>query len=84
MKWIDLNYEQKLFRRKIDNLFLNDFDKNEIMKLTAMSEPQFWKELNEFNKKYYPAGNLGNMPNYPIRPTLSGQFKEVGPLASNE
>ena len=39
---------------------------------------------NEFNKKYYPAGNLGNMPNYPIRPTLSGQFKEVGPLASNE
>jgi hypothetical protein len=24
------------------------------------------------------------MPNYPIRPTLSGQFKEVGPLASNE
>ena len=52
MKWIDLNYEQKLFRRKIDNLFLNDFDKNEIMKLTAMSEPQFWKELNEFNKKY--------------------------------
>ena len=40
---------------------------------------------NEFNKKYYPTGsNLGNMPNYPVRPTLSGQFKEVGPLASNE
>ncbi len=39
---------------------------------------------NEFNKKYYPNGNLGFMPNYPIRPTLSGQFKEVGPLASNE
>jgi len=39
---------------------------------------------NEFNRKYYPNGNLGFMPNYPIRPTLSGQFKEVGPLASNE
>jgi hypothetical protein len=39
---------------------------------------------DEFNDKYYPAGNLGNMPKYPIRPTLSGQFKEVGPLASNE
>lgn len=39
---------------------------------------------NEFNKKYYPTSDTGNMPNYPIRPTLSGQFKEVGPLASNE
>ncbi len=48
-----------------------------------------WKDKfelgeNEFKEKYYPSGNLGNMPNYPIRPTLSGQFKDVGPLASNE
>jgi hypothetical protein len=39
---------------------------------------------NEFNKKYYPTQELGNMLNYPVRPTLSGEFKEVGPLASNE
>lgn len=39
---------------------------------------------NEFNEKYYPTGDLGFMQKYPIRPTLSGQFKEVGPLASNE
>lgn len=45
---------------------------------------QFELGENEFNEKYYPAGNLGFMPKYPVRPTLSGQFKEVGPLASNE
>lgn len=38
---------------------------------------------NEFNKKYYPSGDLGKMPNYPIRPSLSGQFMDVFARESN-
>ena len=35
-----------------------------------------------FNDRYEPKG-LSNMPNYPERWSLSGQFVEKGPLASN-
>lgn len=34
-------------------------------------------------QKYYPSGNLVNMPKYPERPTLTGMFLDNGPYGSN-
>ena len=36
-----------------------------------------------YNDVYAPPPNLANMPSYPTRYSLSGQFQENGPLASN-
>jgi len=36
-----------------------------------------------YNNVYAPPSNLANMPSYPTRYSLSGQFQENGPLASN-
>jgi hypothetical protein len=36
-----------------------------------------------YNDVYAPPSNLANMPSYPTRYSLSGQFQENGPLASN-
>ena len=44
------------------------------------------KKFNEgqyfYDKRYYP-GNMQYAPNYPKRKTLSGEFEDDGPLASN-
>jgi hypothetical protein len=43
---------------------------------------QFKKDQNLFDKRYKPS-NLEFMPSYPKRYSLSGQFVEDGPFASN-
>jgi len=47
-----------------------------------------WKKLfnteyDLFNQRYRPPKNLPNEPDYITRTTLSGEFKEDGPVASN-
>ena len=44
--------------------------------------PEFKEEQKIFNKRYQPTG-LKYMPNYPERYSLTGEFIEDGPLASN-
>jgi len=44
--------------------------------------PQFQQENDIFNKRYKPP-QLQNMPNYAGRYSLTGQFIEDGPFASN-
>jgi len=44
--------------------------------------PEFKEEQKLFNKRYQPSG-LKYMPDYPERYSLTGEFIEDGPLASN-
>ena len=43
---------------------------------------EFNEDKKLFDKRYKPSG-LQFMPNYPERYTLTGEFKEDGPYASN-
>jgi hypothetical protein len=43
----------------------------------------FDNDYKLFNKRYKPPGNLTYEPNYPNRFTMSGEFMDDGPLASN-
>ena len=44
---------------------------------------EFEKGTSLYNHEYEPPSNLANMPSYPVRYSLSGEFQENGPLASN-
>ena len=48
-----------------------------------MWRAQFDQGESIFDEVYKPPDNLANMPSYPPRYSLSGQFMENGPLASN-
>ena len=48
-----------------------------------MWRAQFDQGESIFDEVYKPPANLANMPSYPPRYSLSGQFMEDGPLASN-
>ena len=43
---------------------------------------EFNEEQTLFNKRYKP-GQIKYMPNYPKRYSLTGEFIEEGPIASN-
>jgi hypothetical protein len=68
------------------------YNKNAI----GMPSPQYFKGVNKwrkafnvgqelYDKRYSPSSaNYEFMPTYPIRPSMSGEFNDIGPLAAND
>lgn len=48
-----------------------------------MWRAKFDEGTTMYDEVYKPPSTITNMPTYPTRYSLSGQFKETGPLASN-
>jgi hypothetical protein len=67
MKFLDKEFEKTPSRASGVNIWRDDFDTQQKL----------------FDERYKPPSNLKNMPSYPPRYSVTGDYLEEGPLASN-